>query len=76
MNLKRLYRHVFSLTPWQRDVLASLTGTSARYLGQLARGERHASADLAGRLEDATGGAVKRVDVCEACSKCPYARGK
>lgn len=76
MNLKRLHRHIFGLDGLKRWLLADSVGTSPRYLGQVARGERRASADLAGRLEDATNGRIKRADVCEACSKCPYARGK
>lgn len=74
MNLKKFHRFLFSLSSWQRDHIAERTGTSARYLGQVARGERRASADLAGRIQVATTGEIKRVDVCEACSQCPYAR--
>lgn len=70
--MTKFHRYLFGLSTWARSVLAVAAGTSPRYLGQVARGERQASADLAGRIEVATMGAIKRSDICEACAKCPH----
>lgn len=45
---------------------------------KLVNGERGASAEVAGRIEGALAGMdrppdISRADICDACSKCPYA---
>lgn len=56
-----------------RERIAMRAGTSVAYLMQVANGARSASAALAADLEKA--GGPPREHTCEACSKCPYAKG-
>ncbi|WP_301585067.1 hypothetical protein [Halomonas alkaliantarctica] len=49
-----------SLTISQREKIAGAAGTSAEYLRQVLVYERQPSADMAKRLEEATGGALTR----------------
>ncbi|WP_237673800.1 helix-turn-helix domain-containing protein [Vreelandella profundi] len=49
-----------SLTIRQRESIADVAGTSAEYLRQVLVYERQPSADMAKRLEEATGGALTR----------------
>jgi len=63
--------------------LAVAAGTTRRYLYHLASGKRRASAELAGRLEDAAAiitraskrrlPKLSRTALCTACATCPYA---
>ncbi|GEM_PF-6224603 len=49
-----------SLSVQQRESIAEKAGTSAEYLRQVLVYERQPSADMAKRLEEATGGALTR----------------
>lgn len=69
----------------EKHEMARLAQTSVAYLHQIATGHRKASAELAGRLEIASGiladktanvlPRLRRLDLCAACAVCPYARG-
>ncbi len=71
-------------TPEEQTELATAIGTTRNHLYQLAGGHRKASADMAGRIEDATTALHKasrgrlpriyRTDLCAACQSCEYAR--
>lgn len=50
-----------SLSVVQRESIANRAGTSAEYLRQVLVYDRQPSADMAKRLEEATGGALTRV---------------
>lgn len=63
-------------SPEAKKCAAKKAKTSYFHLSNLATVEgKTIGADLAGRLEVATGGAVKRGDLCEACRGCSYYRG-
>jgi len=51
-------------TPDERRALAALAGTNEQYLYQCLTGRREMGAQQAVSVERATGGAVKRWDVC------------
>lgn len=67
----------------EQIALAERIGSSRGMLYQYAGGHRQASADMAGRIEDATAAMHKaskgrlpkvvRTDVCAACRSCQYA---
>lgn len=66
--------------------LAKLADTSRVYLYHLANGKRQASATMAARIELASVvmrrksknrlPLLKRTNLCVACGKCPFAKGK
>jgi len=62
-----------------RRILAKKAGTSVNYLSHIAAPAgasyaRKVSADMAARLEVASGGELKRDQLCETCAQCPYAK--
>ena len=66
----------------EQAVLADFAKTSRRYLYKLANGSKVASAELAGRIEQAAAIIRKenptlprllRTDLCPACAGCPFA---
>lgn len=67
----------------EQKALAANAGTSHKYLYRLASGERRASAELAGALEDAAEALrrgskgrlprLMRYHLCNACASCPFA---
>lgn len=69
-------------TTLEKEILASQAQTAMRYLYALSNGERTASADVAGRMEQSMKELrkkskgrlpkVTRVDLCPACAACPY----
>lgn len=67
-------------TTEEKKRLAKLSGTSMIYLYSIAAGERKASAELAGRIEEASHKMrleahlpeLLRSDICPTCRKCPY----
>ena len=71
-------------TPEEQTDLATAIGSTRNHLYQLAGGHRKASADMAGRIEQATAAFSKstkgrlptiyRTDLCAACQSCEYAR--
>jgi len=75
---------MIAATADEQAKLAETAGTSREYLYQLANNARTASADLAGRIEDAAEELrkkskgrlprVTRADLCPACNSCPHAR--
>lgn len=74
-----LLEHTYTLTADGRKALAARIGTSPAGLHQMAhayrtKGVLSLTADLAARVEAATGGAVKREDCCVACGKCDLAK--
>jgi hypothetical protein len=86
MSLAKFRQWMAASTPDEKKELAIKAGTSLNMLYQLSYGNRNASADLAGRIEDG----VKRInkrkrhtplpeigrgDLCEACAKCRFYRG-
>jgi DNA-binding transcriptional regulator YdaS (Cro superfamily) len=56
----------------QKRAAAARAGTSLSMLYQLASEARHASSELASRIETAVKGAVTRADVSETCAECKY----
>ena len=71
---KTLRKWLQSTDPAQQKRLTRRARTSVGHLKQLATGNRAASADLAGRIETASEGAIPRTSLCAACGKCPYAK--
>lgn len=80
-----ILKHWMTLaTAAEQKTLAKHAKTSRAYLHHLANGERDASADMAGKLEEASKKMRKaskyrlpilnRSELCLACSQCPYAR--
>lgn len=73
-----------SATAEEQAALALNSGSSRPYLYKLARGERTASAELAGAIEQAAKGLrakskgrlprLLRTDLCPACAGCPFAK--
>ena len=66
-------------TPAQKRTLAKLAKTTVGTLHQLAGGYRtrgvvRASPELARRIEIASGGELRRVDLCPACRQCEFAK--
>lgn len=59
----QLADYLKTLTSDQRILVAKKAGTTREYLVQLAGGHRKASALLAKRLEDATGGKVAKSEL-------------
>lgn len=69
-------------TTHEQIMLAAAAETSRAYLYRLASGARTASAELAGRLEEAAADlravskgrlpVLTRGDLCPACAGCPY----
>ena len=81
----RLHKWLKFATPDEIRTLARLCETSPAYLSQIANGHRRASAEMAGKIEqatfeirDETEDAQKRLpklyrgDLVAACAKCPY----
>lgn len=75
---------MMAATKQEQELLAEKVGTSVGMLRQYSGGHRHASAETAGRIEEATAvmhkaskgrlPKVVRTDICGACRKCPYAQ--
>ena len=81
--VKSLVTWLTVATPAQRARLAKLAGTSVNYLYQLASGHRSARANLARDLElaskrvtatDPSLPILLRTDLCDACSRCEFAK--
>jgi DNA-binding transcriptional regulator YdaS (Cro superfamily) len=73
---KKLAAWLADATAAQRARVAKAAGTSVNYLYQIGGGHRVTGAGLARSIELATGGDVLRTDLCPACSKCEYAKGR
>ena len=72
--IKPLQKYLGTLDTWGKRNFATTVGTSPAYLGQLARGERTASAELACTIDEVTEGKVSRMDLCPACHSCRFAQ--
>ena len=66
-----------ALRQWWRDAepddkraLARAVKSSVDALRHVVHGQRAASADLAGKIEAATG--IGRGELCDACRRCPH----
>lgn len=67
-----------SATPQERKKLIYLSNVCADTIYKVSNGSRKASAEVAARLEVALAALerppdITRADICDACSKCPYA---
>ena len=56
----------------QKQAVATAAGTSLSMLYQLASEARHASSELASRIEKASGKKLTRADISETCAECRY----
>lgn len=81
--MKKLKQWLAQATAAEKEWLAKKTKTSLAYLRQIASGHRIASADIAGRIEDATEfkatssatcnlPVIRRGELAPACRNCPY----
>ena len=81
VNYKTLREWMSATCAAEHSILAKLAKTSRGHLYQLAGGHRVASAQLAGRIEQASAAMrvadkklplVGRASMCAACAKCPH----
>lgn len=78
--MKKLKLWLASANAADKAWLARKAKTSLAYLRQIASGHRIASADIAGRIEDATTAkaqtcslpVIRRGELAPACRECPY----
>lgn len=74
-----LLHHLGTLTPAQREDFAAACGTTSETLrlaahGYKTNGQVSVGADMARRIEHASGGTVRREEICAACSACDLAK--
>jgi DNA-binding transcriptional regulator YdaS (Cro superfamily) len=72
MVTNRFKQWLKAATAGRKKEVAASAKTSVSILYQLGYGYRSASADLAARIETASGGEVTRADMNETCNGCKY----
>lgn len=75
MPISNFKRWMAKSSPDEKRSVAKRAKTSLALLYQLGYETRRASSDLAGRIEQASDGAVTRGDLNSTCEKCLYFKG-
>ena len=76
MTLKKFAEWWRKAPPTEKAALVLNSGSSYNALSNVAHARKKIGPELAGRLEDATRGALKRGDLSEICRRCRYYKGE
>lgn len=76
MKLKKFAQWWKTASAMQKRQVAKNAKSSYSHLSNVVHGTRDIGPELAGRIESALGGELKRGDLCETCRACVYFKGE